>query len=233
MWKVVEKMTLVRATGTGTSNVIAEIEQRKRAFQRRDVGQAYRKNAEFYLPKKNSTLAELEDLLLGNKEKESNSPEVSAAVKEFQQLEKNKSMLDIKGPSMPVQTIGGPTPEKTIELLEKVRSYALAPDIPTPQDLRVAAGATAKIQTVQTQITLNQEANRQIEAEAKRQRENEAAVSNRSVQSDFQSPKVLSKDLENIQKKKIIEQAIAKYAFQVHMKKYGFTDQQPSFFRIA
>lgn len=233
IWKEVEKMTLVRATGNGTSNIIAEIEQRKRAFQRKDVGQTYRKNAEFYQPKKNPALDELEELLLGNKEKENDSPEVSAAVKEFQQLEKNKSILDIKGPSMPVQTIGGPTPEKTIELLEEVRSAALASDEPSPNELRVAASATAKIQTVQSQISLNQEATRQVEVEAKRQRENEAAVSNRSVQSDFQSPKIPSENLENLQKRRYKEQAIAKYSLQVHMKKYGFTDQQPSFFLIA
>jgi len=223
-------MTLVRATGNGTSNLVTEAEQRKRAFQRKDVGQAYRKNAEYYQPKKNPTLAELEDLLLGNKEKESDSPAISAAIKEYQQLERNKSMLDIKGPAIPVQIVGGPTPEKTIELLEKVRSSALAPDQPSPQDLRLAATATAKIQTVQTQISLNQEASRQIEVEAKRQKEDEAAVANRSVQYDFQSPKVQTQD---IQRKRYIEQAIAKYSFQVHMKKYGFTDQQPSFFRIA
>lgn len=223
-------MTLVRATGNGAANEIAAVEQRKRAFQRKDVGQAYRKNAAFYQPRKNPTLTELEDLLLGNKEKESVSSEVDAAIKEYQQIEKNKNMLDIKGPSVPVQTIGGPTLEKTIELLEKARSSALASDEPSPQDLRIAANATSKIQTVQSQILLNQEATRQIAAEAKRQKEDEAAVSNRSVQSDFQSPKVLE---ENLQKRRFREQAIAKYSFQVHMQKYGFTDQQPSFFRIA
>lgn len=187
-------MTLVRVASNG-------------AFQRKDVGQAYRKNAEFYQPKKSPNLAELEDLLLGNKE-----------------------ILDIKGPSVPVQTIGGPTPEETIELLEKVRSIALAPANPTPQDLRTAATATAKIQSVHSQITLHQEAARQIEVEAKRQREDEAAISNRSVQYDYQPPEVRS---ENVQKRKFYEQAIAKYSHQVHLKKHGFTDQQPSFFRIA
>lgn len=224
------RMTLVRATGNGTLNLIAEAEQRKQAFQRKDVGQAYRKNAEYYYPKKNPTLADLEDLLLGKKEKESDSSEISAAVKEVQQLENSKSMLEIKGPAVPVQTVAGPTLEKTIELLKKVRSSALAADHLSSEDLRLAANATAKIQTVQTQITLNQEATRQIGFETKRQREDEAAVSNRSVQYDLQSPGVQREDL---QRKRYIEQAIAKYSFQVQMKKYGFTDQQPSFFRIA
>ncbi|TQR20786.1 hypothetical protein [Psychrobacillus vulpis] len=225
-------MNLVKSTGNGMSIVLGSLEERKRALQRKDAGDAYRKHAEFFFPKAPS-LSELEDLLLGNKEREPETPEVSAAVREFQQLEKSNNMLDIKGPAIPVQTIGGPTLEKTIELLEKVRSSALAPAEPTPQDLRVAASASAKIQQVQSQIKLNQIANSQIETELIKQKEDEASVLNRSVPSDFQSPKVLEEDLENLQKKRLKEQAIAKYSYQVHLKRYGFTDQQTSFFRIA
>ncbi|WP_053590596.1 hypothetical protein [Bacillus sp. FJAT-22090] len=229
-------MNIVKSTSNGMSHQIASLEERKRAIQRKDAGDAYRRQAEYFKPKV-PTLSELEDLLLGNKERELDSPEVSAAVREFQQIEsatsKQQNILDIKGPSLSVQTIGGPTPERTIELLEKVRSSALEPANPSPQDVRIAASATAKIQQVQSQITLNQEANRQIELEVKRQIEDEAAVFNRSVQADFQSPKVLEEDLENLQKKRLIEQAIAKYSYQVQMKRNGFTDMQPSFFRIA
>ena len=224
-------MTLIKATGNGISNQIASLDERKRAMQRKDAGEAYRKHAKYFQPKV-PTLSELENLLLGNKEREEETPEVSAAIKELQQLEGANSRL-IKGPSTAVQTIGGPTPEKTIELLEKVRSSALAPVEPTPQDLRVAASATAKIQQTQSQITLNQEANRQIKVEVNKQKEDEAAIFNRSTLSDFQSPKVLKEDLENLQKKRLKEQAIAKYSYQVHLKRYGFTSQQPSFFRIA
>lgn len=229
-------MNIVKSTGNGMSNVVSDFEERKRAMQRKDAGDAYRKQAEYFHPKVPS-LSELEDLLLGNKEKEPETPEVSAAVREFQQLEsangKAQNMHEIKGPSTSVQTIGGHTLERKIELLEKVRSSALASAEPTPQDLRVAANATSKIQQVQSQITLNQEANRQIELEAKKQTEDEAAVFNRSVPSDFQSPKMFKEDLGNIQKKRLKEQAIAKYSYQVHLKRYGFADQQPSFFRIA
>lgn len=231
MWNEGIGMTLIRATGNGMSNQIASLDERKRAMQRKDAGEAYRKHAKYFQPKVPS-LTELENLLLGNKEREEETPEVSAAIKEFQQLE-GANGRPVKGPGTPVQTIGGPTPEKTIELLEKVRSSALAPVKPTPQDLRVAASATAKIQQMQSQITLNQEANRQIKLEVKKQKEDEAAVFNRSILSDFQSPKVLKEDLENLQKKRLKEQAIAKYSYQVHLKRYGFTSQQPSFFRIA
>lgn len=229
-------MNLVKSTGNGMSNQPANFEERKRAMQRKDAGDAYRKQTEYFQPK-TPTLSDLEDLLLGNKEREPETPEVSAAVREFQQLENTNSrtqhIVDIKAPSTSVQTIGGPTHEKTIELLEKVRGSALALAEPTPQDLRVAASATAKIQQVQAQIMLNKEANRQIDIEVKRHIENEAAIYNRSVQSDFQSPKVLEVDLSNLQKKRLKEQAIEKYSYQVHLKRFGFTDQQASFSRIA
>ncbi|MFF2753316.1 hypothetical protein ACFVR1_06110 [Psychrobacillus sp. NPDC058041] len=224
-------MTLIKASSNGILNQITSLDERKRAMQRKDAGEAYRKHAKYFQPKV-STLSELENLLLGNKEREEETPEVSAAIKEFQQLE-GANNRPIKGPSTPVQTIEGPTPEKTIELLEKVRSSALAPAEPTPQDLHVAASATAKIQQNQSQITLNQEANRQIKLEVKKQKEDEAAVFNRSILSDFQSPKELKEDLENLQKKRLKEQAIAKYSYQVNLMRYGFASQQNSFFRIA
>ncbi|WP_144512079.1 hypothetical protein [Bacillus sp. FJAT-22090] len=228
-------MSLVRATGNGISNQIATFEERKRTLQRKDAGDAYRRQADYFQPKIPS-LEELEDLLLGNKEKEPEAPEVSAAIREFQQLENSNkqstNMLDIKGPGIPVQTIGGHTLEKTVELLEKVRSNALAAEKPTPQDLRVAANASAKIQQVNGQIVLHEEANRQIAMEVKQQLEDEAAVSNHAF-SDTPSTKTIQEDLESLQKKRLKEKAIAKYSYQVHLKRYGFSDLEPSFFRIA
>lgn len=214
---------------------MAAFEERKRTLQRKDAGDAYRRQAEYFQPKVPS-LEELEDLLLGNKEREPEAPEVSAAIREFQQLEnvnnRTTNMLEIKGPGTPVQTIAGHTLEKTVELLEKVRSNALADAKPTPQDLRVAASASAKIQQVNGQITLHEEANRQIAMEVKQQLEDEAAVSNHTLP-DNPSPKTIQEDLQSIQKKRLKENAIAKYSYQVHLKRYGFSDLEPSFFRIA
>lgn len=218
-------MSLVKATGNGMSNLLA------RTTQRKDAGQAYKKNAEYFQPKTPS-LNELEELLLGNKEKEKDTPELSAVLRELHQMEK-QSMMDIKGPSIPVQSIGGPTPEKTIELLEKVRSQALTETPATPQHLLLAASATSKIRQEQAQLALNEMANKQIESEVKRQKEMESEVFNRTMQVDFQAPKILEEDLQNLQVKRLKEQAIAKYSYQVHLRKYGFSDQQPSFFQIA
>ncbi|MFJ8065984.1 hypothetical protein ACIQYS_15255 [Psychrobacillus sp. NPDC096426] len=214
-------MSLVRSTGNGMLGQWADFEERKRALQRHNAGDAYRRQAEYFQPKV-PTLSQLEELLLGNKEIETDSSKSQST-----------DILDIKGPSLPVQTIGGPTLEKTVELLEKVRSTALAPAQPTPADLRVAASASAKIQRVNAQISLNMEANRKISLEVKQQLEDEASVSNRSVPSDFQTPQVSQEVLKNIQKKRWKEQAIAKYSYQVHLKRYGFDDLKPSFFRIA
>lgn len=224
---MVNMMSLVKATGNGMSNLVSSM----RAVQRKDAGQAYRKHHDYFQPKTPS-LNELEELLLGNKEKEKDTPELSAAIREFQEMEK-QTIMDIKGPGTPIQSIGGPTPEKTIELLEKVRSQALAEMPATPQHLLVAANATSKIRQEEAQLTLNEMANRQIELETKRQKEMEAEVFNRSMQVDFQTPKVLEEDLQSLQTKRLKEQAIAKYSYQVHLRKYGFSDQQPSFFQIA
>ncbi|MDI2587852.1 hypothetical protein OR571_12165 [Psychrobacillus sp. NEAU-3TGS] len=211
-------MNLVRSTGNGMLGRWADVEERKRMHKRHNAGDAYRRQAEYFQPKI-PTLSQIEELLLGNKEKVTDTPS-----------NPKTNIIDIKGPSIPVQTIDGPTLEKTVELLEKVRSTALAPAEPTPEDLRVAASASAKIQRVNAQITLNMEANRQIALEVKQQLEDEASISNGSVPSDLSSPKVLQVDL---QKKRLKEQAIAKYSYQVHLKRYGFADLEPSFFHIA
>lgn len=218
----------VRSTGNGISHQFSTIEDRKRALQRKEAGDAYRKQAEYYRPKL-PTLSELEELLLGNKERVPEKPEVSAAIRELQQLESDS----IKGPSTPIQQIAGHTLEKTIELLEKERSHALESPNPTQKDMLVATSASAEIQQVKTQISLNEVAERQVEQEVNRQKADEAEVFNRSSQLDFQTPKVLEEDLEKLQKKRLMDQAIAKYSYQVHLKRFGFVDQQPSFFRIA
>ena len=57
------------------------------------------------------------------------------------------------------------------------------------------------------------EANRQIDLEVKQQLEEEASISNRSVPSDFQSPKVLQEDLQKktIGKNKRLQNIRIKY----------------------
>ncbi|RMD46654.1 MAG: protein-glutamate O-methyltransferase [Aquificota bacterium] len=49
----------------------------------------------------------------------------------------------IVGGDVPIYIKKGKTPEETIKIAEKIRAAALAPSDPSPQDLRVAAMATA------------------------------------------------------------------------------------------
>lgn len=49
----------------------------------------------------------------------------------------------IAGGEVPISAPGGRTPEETIQIMEQVKQAALAPGSPSPQDLRVAASASA------------------------------------------------------------------------------------------
>lgn len=73
------------------------LEDKKRGLQRKEAGDAYRKNSLYFQPQKNSALSELEDLLSGSKEqalydeqkKKEENPEAKAAVRELQQIDQN------------------------------------------------------------------------------------------------------------------------------------------------
>ncbi|WP_431028976.1 putative metalloprotease CJM1_0395 family protein [Lysinibacillus sp. LZ02] len=152
---------------TGTS---FDLEQRKRAIQRREMGDAYKKNAQYQSPK-NEMLEVLENLLSGKTEKELHAAdqakrEFEAPASDEQQLERtahqsmdgrvtgpitytdgsdNKRYIDDGEVSISMQ-------EETLTILEKVKAAALAPDEPSPQDLRVAASATAQIEQTRAAI---------------------------------------------------------------------------------
>ncbi len=190
---------------TGTN---LDLENRKRALQRRDMGDAYKKNAQ-YQSKKNPMLEALENLLSGKTEKDLHAtdqakrefevptseqetsfveqqkqkleqPEVKAEIKELELTEKEVIVHEqahkavggsvtgpitythtegpdgkryIDGGEVSINTKEGSTPEETLKILEKVKAAALAPAEPSPQDLRVAASATAQIQQTRVEIT--------------------------------------------------------------------------------
>lgn len=74
---------------------VHELEERKRIQQRRDAGDAYRKNSQYFSFDKSPALKELEQLLTGEKdysqyeEQKDEKPEVKAAIRELQQTEQN------------------------------------------------------------------------------------------------------------------------------------------------
>lgn len=160
---------------------IAALEDRRKILQRKGVGDAYRKNLQYFQPKKNPALIELENLLFGHKdhdlyekhkeESKEFTAQEHATIREMQQTEKSVRAHeqvhkavggDVTGPiseryiaggEVSIAAGAGSTEEETLQILEKVRSAALAPVDPSPQDLRVAASASAQIQQVQAKLS--------------------------------------------------------------------------------
>jgi len=204
---------------------------RKKLIQRKDASETYKKQSDFFLSKSPS-LSELENLLTGKMELEGDTEEIAETVRAFQELEQQPKHTLTFG-NTPTHAILGSTPEETITKLEHVRRAVLASTNPTPQDLGVAATVTNKIRSAEAQIVLNEQAKSQIELETQRQTTIESEVFNRSTQADFQEEKNTVTDLEKLKHLRLFEHAIAKYTFQVQLKRYGFSEQQPSFYRIA
>ncbi|MEB2300828.1 hypothetical protein LAV72_14495 [Lysinibacillus xylanilyticus] len=140
---------------------------RKKVLQRKQVGDAYRKNALYFQPKKNPILLELENLLLGHTDQElyeqqkeeskEVSPQQQAIMQDLQQTKnvlahEQKQYSQLERVDEEVSIVDDANTKETLQILEQVRNTALAPAQPTPQDLRVAASANAKIQHMQAQL---------------------------------------------------------------------------------
>ncbi|MEY9979617.1 hypothetical protein [Lysinibacillus sp. RC79] len=134
---------------------------RKKILQRKQAGDAYRKNSLYFQPKKNPLLLELENLLLGHtdqdlyeqqkEESKEVTPQQQAIIQDLQQTKKNVLAHEqVQKPEAlaysQLKHVDEEAPiadEETLQILEQVRNTALAPTQPSPQDLRVAASANA------------------------------------------------------------------------------------------
>ncbi|MFC9541423.1 hypothetical protein ACFTQ7_16325 [Lysinibacillus sp. NPDC056959] len=133
---------------------------RKKILQRKQAGDAYRKNAMYFPPKKNPLLLELENLLLGHTDQElyeqqkeeskEVTPQQQAIIQDLQQTKKNVLAHEQtqKAEALAYSQLEHVDVE-TLQILDQVRNTALAPSQPSPQDLRVAASANAQIQNGQ------------------------------------------------------------------------------------
>ncbi|MFJ6209265.1 hypothetical protein [Lysinibacillus sp. NPDC092081] len=132
---------------------------RKKILQRKQAGDAYRKNSLYFQPKKNPLLFELENLLLGHTDQElyeqqkeeskEITPQQQAIIQDLQQTQKPEAL------AYPLEHVDEEAPildEETLQILEQVRNTALAPMQPSPQDLHVAVSGDAKIQHMQAQL---------------------------------------------------------------------------------
>lgn len=141
---------------------ISSYYNRKKILQRKQAGDAYRKNSLYFQPKKNPLLLELENLLLGHtdqdlyeqqkEESKEVTPQQQAIIEDLQQTKKNvlahertqkaealeySQLEHIDGEASIVDV-------ERLQILEQVKDTAQ----PLPQDLRVAASANAQIQQI-------------------------------------------------------------------------------------
>jgi len=142
---------------------------RKKIIQRKQAGDAYRKNALYFPPKKNPLLLELENLLLGHTDQElyeqqkEESKEITAQQQAIiqdllqtknvvanEQTQKHYSQLERV--NQEVSEVDDVNAKDTLQILEQVRNTALVPAQPSPQELRVEASANAQIQHMQVQL---------------------------------------------------------------------------------
>ena len=89
----------MKISGLVQQERIAALEDRRKILLRKGVGDAYRKNLQYFQPKKNPVLLELENLLFGHKdhdlyekhkeESKEITPKEQATIQEMQQTEKN------------------------------------------------------------------------------------------------------------------------------------------------
>lgn len=277
-----------------TTGRTSDFEIRKRAIQRREMGEAYKKAAQ-YQSKKNPMLEALENLLSGKTEKELHAAEPlsreaatlaegqSFSEQKEQQLaqpEVRREIQDLKftemevmaheqahkavgssvtgpisysyttgpdnqhyinGGEVSINPSAGSTPQETIAILEQVKQAALAPADPSPQDLRVAASASAQIH--QTKATLANENGEeylaeQDEIEPFAGETTKIDIPERFLQifdeRDEQQQMVFGKDLENLLQVRKFNKALSNYSSHIAMVKNGYRSfDEPQFSRTA
>ena len=278
---------------TGTN---LDLENRKRALQRREIGEAYKKNAQ-YQSKKNPMLEVLENLLSGKTEKDLHAadqakrefaapaseqensfveeqkqkleqPEVKAEIKKLELTEKEVIVHEqahkavggnitgpitythtegpdgkryISGGEVSINTKEGSTPEETLKILEKVKAAALAPAEPSPQDLRVAASATAQIQ--QTRLEITKENVRQLQTDEEEVEPFAGVDTNVEVPERFMNNfeerdatqgTLFGRELESLLYERTFKKASMKYANHIDMVKNGYRSfDEPTFSQTA
>lgn len=221
---------------------------RKKILQRKQAGDAYRKNSLYFQPKKNPLLLELENLLSGHTDQElyeqqkeeskEVTPQQQALIQDLQQTKKNVLAHEqIQNP----ETLGNSqlehVDEETLQILDQVRNTALVPMQPLPQDLRVAVSANAQIQKMQAQLN-GQEIDESVLDEPAFVREvMEVKVPERFSKELKLNPfadTIFGKSYAEAYKARTFKYASEKYATHIQMAKDGYRPvNDPMFSMIA
>ncbi|WP_445479270.1 hypothetical protein ACULLL_02320 [Lysinibacillus irui] len=223
---------------------------RKKILQRKEAGDAYRKNAMYFQPKKNPLLLELENLLLGRTDQDlyeqqqekakEVTPQQQAIMEDLQQTEANVRAHEHAykaGATDNIESSAVSNVEQndTLQILEQVQHAALAPTEPTPQDLRVAQSVNAQIQQM---LNNSHSADDILEDKPSFVRDMiEVKVPERfskELNLDPFADTIFGKNYETAFKLRTFKQASEKYLAHVQMTKNGYRpDKDPMFSLIA
>ena len=237
-------------------------DERKRQQLRKEAGDAYKKNADYFQPAKNSALAELEQLL---------SRKNQRLVKDDYTIEEKKQIADLAQANREVRaheqahkSVGGDiagavsfgftegpdgkkyatsgevaiaTPasndiEETIAILERVRQAALAPANPSAQDLKVAASAVSQIEQARAQLQTEE-----LQEPAFLTEDTTVEVPERfakEVVRDATQETIFGRNLEQLMKERLFAKATMTYGATKAMVANGYKSYtEPGFSQIA
>ena len=192
--------------------------QRYDAVRRRTAEHAYDRQAN-YNGRNQKTLGDLEALLTGKKELES-QPEK----RDFKKLDAGQ----VKQIALPL----GKTLEETVDAWRDVRREAISSPEQTTAEQQLAAAASAKILETEAQIALQERQESQIKLD-------ESHNNADTVRHQIVSLPVASMELptdtkrEELLERKRFTKAISAYSVQVDAKRNGFNVEKPSFYKTA
>lgn len=231
---------------------------RKKILQRKEAGDAYRKNAQYFQPKKNPILLELENLLLGRKDQDlyeqhkedakDVTPQQQAMMQDLQQTGKN-----VRAHEQAFKTVGSDQGEsfsssrlietahegdEPLEVLPQVRNDVLTPTVPTSQDFRLAVRANDQMPQLEAEIDSAQLADTApYELEPPYGTEKmEVKIPERFLKElnlDPFADTIFGKSYEEALKARTFKMASAKYAAHIQMAKSGYQFGEGSTFSMS
>jgi len=226
---------------------------RKKILQRKEAGDAYRKNAQYFQPKKNPILLELENLLLGRKDQDlyeqhkedakDVTPQQQAMMQDLQQTGKN-----VRAHEQAFKTVGSDQGEsfsssrlietahegdEPLQVLPQVRN-----DVLTSQDFRLAVRANDQMPQLEAEIDSTQlDDVAPYELEPPYGTENtEVKIPERFLKElnlDPFADTIFGKSYEEALKARTFKMASAKYAAHIQMAKSGYQFGEGSTFSMS
>jgi len=226
---------------------------RKKILQRKEAGDAYRKNAQYFQPKKNPILLELENLLLGRKDQDlyeqhkedakDVTPQQQAMMQDLQQTGKN-----VRAHEQAFKTVGSDQGEsfsssrlietahegdEPLQVLPQVRN-----DVPTSQDFRLAVRANDQMPQLEAEIDsaqLDDVAPYELEPPYGTEK-TEVKIPERFLKElnlDPFADTIFGKSYEEALKARTFKMASAKYAAHIQMAKSDYQFGEGSTFSMS